>query len=245
MKSLQSAAFLLALACSSHAQISTTLNRLPNGSEEIKIRNDSATNLFAYAVTVKQAPLSANTIAAPHVFYSDSLIEPTIQPVPASGERVVVRRWFAPAKGNLPVARVFEEPITVAGIFDDGTTFGDTALLNRLILRRSNMLLAVETALDMLVDAGNRNIAREQLTRQFGKMADYLNRWYLPPEQKIGRSLYHSIAGKLINLPAQQLGSPFPPSTFVDQETVALNRQRVALLESQPSLENATLVDTR
>ena len=137
---------------------------------------------------------------------------------------------------------LLEEPIVAAGIFADGTTTGDAALLTRLILRRSSMLLAVETALQTLLDAGRHILPRDRLIAQFKRLADSLNRWYLPPEQQVGRGLYQSIAGKLMNLPEMQVGSPFPPSTFVAQETAALNRQRVTLLRSQPSLADAAFI---
>jgi hypothetical protein len=137
---------------------------------------------------------------------------------------------------------VYRPPLVTAGIFADGATTGDAALLNRLILRRCNMLQAVETALEMLSDAGRHNALRGQLIKQFKMMADSVRRWYVPPEQRVGSGVYQSIVGKLINLPEEQLGSPFPPTAFVAQETAMLNQQRVALLESQPSLADAAFI---
>lgn len=107
----------------------------------------------------------------------------------ASGDRMTI------TPGGRPRKLVLEEPIAAAGIWADGTTTGQAALLVRLMLRRSNMLLAVETTLEALSDAGRRNVARDLSVEQFKKLANSARRWYLPAEQQIGAELYQSMAG--------------------------------------------------
>src|SRR4051794_39393728 len=46
---------------------------------------------------------------------------------------------------------------------------------------------------------------------------------------------------RLKQLPHEPVGSAFPPSAFVAEQVRILNKERVALLESQPSLGTATL----
>jgi hypothetical protein len=242
MKTVISAVSVLACAFSLDAQITARLNRLSDSADEVRIRNNSATSLVAFAVTVKQAPMSGNSSKAPLVVFSDLLIDPAAKPLPAGEERVVMSSHFILSSGrHLPL----EEPIVTAGILADGAPAGDPALLARLLSRRSNMLLAIETTLETLSDAGNRNVPRGQLIDQFRKLAASVRRWYLPSEQQVGLALYQSIVGKLMSLPAGQLGSPFPPADFVVEETAALRQQRVALSESQPSLLDAALVERR
>jgi len=248
MKAVFSVASVLACAFSLGAQITSTLKHLPEGWAEVWIRNNSATSLEAYVVTVKQVPAEYYSSNAPFVVYSDPLTEPTTRPLPPGDDRMVMASGVARTAAALDRPRCrgacsrLEEPIVAAGILASGATTGDAALLTRLMLRRSNMLQAVETALEILCDAGRHNVPRDQLIEQFKKMANSLNRWYLPPEQQVGRDLYESIAGKLMDLPEMQVGSPFPPTPFVAQETAMLNQERVALMESQPSLADAALI---
>ena len=236
MKTVISVASVLACAFSLDAQITATVKPVANGSE-IRIRNDAAVSLAAYAISVKLADGASD---APLMIYVDSAIEPAARPVLPNEERVVQRRIQLRA-GTEPMD-LFEPPIVSAGIFADGATTGDAALLRRLILGRCNMLQAVEAALEMLSDAGKHNVPRRQLIEQFRNMADSVNHWYLPQEQRVGRSLYQSMIEKLMNLPEGPVGSPFPPTAFVEDETAMLNRQRVALLDSQPSLADAALI---
>jgi hypothetical protein len=241
MRTLISLASALACAFALDAQITSTLNGLPDGVDEVRIRNNSAISLVAFVITVKQMPWSAATSNAPFVVYSDPLIEPAAKPLLANEERIVLVNGFRPS-GAPSGKRFLEEPVVIAGIFAGGATTGDAALLTWLVLRRSNMLLAVETALETLSDAGRRNIPRDQLIKQFKKMADSVRRWYLPPEQQIGLRVYQPIIGKLMNLPEMHDGSPFPPANFVEQETTMLRQQRVALLESEPRLVDAFFI---
>lgn len=244
MKTVISVASVLACTLSLDAQIIATLNHLPNGSPEIRIRNNSAVSLAAFAISVK---LANGAGAAPLKVYVDPAIDATARPLLPNQERAVMPERTV-ATGKLTNGKmiygppIFEEPIVTAGIFADGTTTGDAILLTRLLLRRSNMLAAVEMALETLSEVGRHNVPRGELIGEFKKMAGSVSHWYLPPEQQVGRGLYQSIVGKLINLPEEQVGSPFPPAPFVAQETAMLNQQRVTLLESQPSLADASFI---
>jgi hypothetical protein len=168
--------------------------------------------------------------------YVDTVIDTEAQPLLPNQEYT-----FKPGIRFRPeqpkdVFEQLERPMVTAGIFADGTTDGDPALLARLMLRRSNMLLAVETALEALSDAGRQSTSRYQLIVLFRKMADSLHRWYLPPDQQIGLRVYQPIFGELINMPKGQDGSPDPLATFIAEETAMLRKWRITLSESQPSL---------
>ena len=241
MKTALLVASLFACAFSLNAQISGTLRHRPDGLDEVSIRNNSTANVVAYVISVKRVPQDRNSGNAPWVMYSDPLIEPAAKPLLAGEERSVMKMGMNPGI-NTPGERFFQEPIVTAGILADGTVIGDPALVAGLVLRRSNMLLAVETTLETLSDAGRRNIPRDQLIAQFKKMADSIRRWYLPTEQQVGLSVYQSMIGKLMNLPDVQYGSPFPPATFVAEETATLRQQRVTLSESQPSLADGNQI---
>jgi len=241
MKTALLLASLFACAFSLNAQISGTLRHRPDGLDEVRIRNNSTANVVAYVISVKRVPQDRNSGNAPWVMYSDPLLEPAAKPLLPGEERSAMNIGLNPSV-NTPGQRFFQEPIVTAGILADGTVIGDSALVAGLVLRRSNMLLAVETTLETLSDAGRRNIPRDQLIAQFKKMADSLRRWYLPPEQQVGLRVYQSMMGKLMNLPDVQYGSPFPAATFVAEETATLRQQRLTLSESQPSLADGNQI---
>jgi hypothetical protein len=247
MKTVISVASVLACAFSLNAQITATLKTLPDGSNEIRIRNDAAVTLSAYVVSAQMHLVGARNVSRKlplQLLYADSLVDVAAMPLLPNEERALpsdfLRLRVEPPPAPRPPYGVFEQPIVTAGILADGTVIGDTGLISRMMMRRSTMLLAVETALESLSDAGQHNVPPAWLIEQFRRMA--LSRFYLLPEQQVGRDLYQSILGKLINLPEQPLGSPFPPTAFVEQETAMLRQRRAALVESRPSLEDAARV---
>ena len=66
MKTVISVASLLACVFSLDAQITYTLNHLPDGSDEVSIRNNSATSLVAWVIAgkrVTQSPASPGAAA--------------------------------------------------------------------------------------------------------------------------------------------------------------------------------------
>ena len=257
MKTVVSVSSVLACAFLLDAQITARLNRLPDGMDELRIRNNSSTSLMVFAVAAKRAPSTPASIGElprnsgrtadaavrnPFVVYSDPLIEPAAKPLLASEERVMAVTFMLRTPAGTLQPWSLEEPIVTAGISADGAATGDPALLSRLMLRRSNMLLAVETALEALSGAERQNVSRYQLIVQFKKITDSLHRWYLPLEQQIGLRVYEPILGKLVNMPKGQDGSPDPLSSFIEEETVLLRQRRVTLSESQPSLVDAALL---
>lgn len=257
MKTGISLASLLLWTISLNAQVAATMSRLPDGSTELRVTNNAPVDLAAIAIEAKvhgavHAPFEAYDDSATRLAPSqDATFRVSLTPLRAHSEakvqvvmlcgtnREVTAVMRRPEKKNRYSCEL-EQPIT-AGIFADGSTAGDPSLLMRMALRRSNLLLAVDTTLDILSDAGRRNISREQLVEQFKRMADSLNRWYVIPEQRVGRDIYEFMAGQLLNLPELPAGSPFPPNSFVEQETQMFRQQRAVLLQSQASLADSGL----
>jgi hypothetical protein len=157
MKAVISAACVLACALSLDAQIATTLNRLSDGSTEIRIRNTSAVSLTAFRISanvirVNHVARSTADHNGPFVAYYDPAIDLTTEPLPPNQECTLPRvsiicapamRSLASAlrdgeEKNSPPSLMWdgrsasfcdlEQPITAA-ILADGSTSGDAALL--------------------------------------------------------------------------------------------------------------------
>jgi hypothetical protein len=237
MSDMRYAIFVLSLVCAGSlgAQITASLNRAAERPPELEVRNDARASLTAFAVSLPRANDAAPDAVI--VAFMDAVVDSAPLPL-ATGQKysIPVPSRYRPRQ--TPEA-LYDGPITMAALFADGSTTGDASLLARLVLRRCNLLQAVELARDVLSAAGRHNMPRAQLTQQFQQLADSLNHWYLPQEQQVGRGIYQGIVGRLMGLPDQAFGQPFPPTVFVEQEMASLSKQRTVLMESQPGLAEA------
>jgi hypothetical protein len=216
----------LVLVLAVHGQISTVAKRLPSGASTIEVRSEGAVALSAVVIRYQLAGQEGAFYQ-----YFDELTDAA----PPKTEFVVELPYTLPrdGKGRIPA---LAGSIANAAILPDGTASGEPELIRRLILRRANLLQAVEASLDMIAAAGRHNTSRSRMIADFKRMADSVHRWYLPEEQQTGFRVYQSIVGKLTNMVDGPVGTAFPPNEFVEQETAALNRQRTVLMASQPSL---------
>jgi hypothetical protein len=159
MKAVISLATLFGCALSLDAQITAALNRLSDGSIEVRIRNDSAVSLTAFAIRVDHATTSGmgDTRRTMYIdrdtVYVDTAIDASLRALQPAQEHAY--KPHLRGRGPAPLPQVLsderkqlpkqidlsEYTVIISGVFADGNTSGDTGLVTRLMLRRSNMLL--------------------------------------------------------------------------------------------------------
>ncbi|MGH9630970.1 MAG: hypothetical protein ACRD7E_21885, partial [Bryobacteraceae bacterium] len=132
MKTVVSAAVLLACASSLESQIVASLNRSPAGMPEMRIRNNAAVSLAAFAAAMN--PSREAEDQTQFVVFFDAVVDKTAPLEPDHERTVPVPSRSRPGKR---IEDLFEPPVITAGILADGTTTGDAVLLTRLMLRRS------------------------------------------------------------------------------------------------------------
>lgn len=245
MKAINLFGLLLGCVFSLNAQVIARVSQLPNGSNRITIRNNGVVPLAAYAI-------AANVRGGGHSqveVYSDLTVAPLSRNQEVTETMSI---WCGDAdQSALAFARInlkqkkrlcgLEQP-RIGGVLANGGTIGDPVLLMRVLLRRRSTLLALDTTLDRLSNAGRFNITRGQLIREFERMVDSRSRGSLLPEQDSGREIYQEMVGTLMNLEKGRQGSITPPSSFLAQQSAIFRQQRCALLASQPNLANLRVV---
>src|SRR5437868_1635335 len=126
MKPVMSLALMFACVTTLRGQITAVLNRYPSRSPEIQIRNTSTVSLSAIAISMAPAAQTDGSSAPFTVFVDAAVDEATMPLLPNQTYKVPVpTRVRAGQQGG----DLFEPPIVTAGIFADGATTGDAALL--------------------------------------------------------------------------------------------------------------------
>ena len=114
----------LACAGSLSAQISTSLNELPDGTAEIRIRNDSSVSLVAFAIRVKYRNL-ISTNGAPILLYADPVIDSFPEMANPSGKRVAGSPVLPGREFTmLPELMVARSPISGRPVFEEPMAAG-------------------------------------------------------------------------------------------------------------------------
>src|SRR5260370_26006854 len=153
MKAVISLASVLACAFSLNAQITAVIKRFPARSPEIEIRNNSTVSLTAFAIGTPPLMLYVDTAVATDPLVSH-LLNTTMPLLPNQRYAIPLP---ARSRSRPPLEDLSEPPIVTSGVFADGTTTGDPALLARFITRRANMLRAVRSARLYPSHAARRN----------------------------------------------------------------------------------------
>lgn len=174
------------------AQIRATLDRSAAGVPELRIRNNSDVKLDAFAVALNPTPQAEDQTQ--FVAFSDPVVDDAASLEPG-GERVIpVLQRSRPGK---QLKDLFEPAALAAGIFADGTMAGDPVLLSRIMVRRCNMLLAVETSLEMLSDARKSDGERDN-----GSCVSWIYRW--PEKRSLFPVAYQIAMGLASRMEAQR-----------------------------------------
>jgi hypothetical protein len=152
--------YLSALAAlSAFAQLTTTVTAGPAGRSEITILNNSAAPLEAFAVTwtMPREPSGTRTSLS----CKDALLQVTFKPLPAGAQTIL----------TVPGSPALQAQVR-AGIFQDGSTFGDREWVDVLRQRRALYLQAVDAFLNELQAGAGENITRDALIQQLTASRD-------------------------------------------------------------------------
>jgi hypothetical protein len=126
--------------------LSTYVGQLSDGRATVTIQNNSEAALSGLAITLTcnilpRSGSSRRALLAATREYRDSVIDPTWNSVPPNGRVTIITG----AQGALNTIVQFR-----AGVFSDGSSFGDPDWVRMIVNRRSYTLRAIESALSAL-----------------------------------------------------------------------------------------------
>ena len=163
MKAIPS--MLLWVVCAAAADqpaepVTSIVTHDPTGAATVKVHNGASSALtgFNFIYTLHRDP--AGPAYGASMGYYDSLTDPQIaQPLPPGQDLILPFR----IGGNGMYAKV----AVAASVFADGTSYGETATVQKILNRRNYMLVSLNKSIAELNQASKSGLTRDQIIAQF------------------------------------------------------------------------------
>lgn len=196
------------------------------GAAQLTIHNRGKSDLtgFLYLYTLYRDPKGPANFAS--TGYYDSATDPQFaKPIPAGGEFTLPYRLG----GNGYFAKV----AVGAGIFADGTTFGEKATVQHILDRRNFMLVSLKKSIAELQQASQDKLTRDQIAALFSQELNQEAGLGLDPEMT---SCIQQVRGQVIaTLRTSRLpdGNSIPVQQLIDNLVRDFSQRRDILLKAK------------
>jgi hypothetical protein len=160
------ATILLAAFCAAAADqqpadpVTCTLTHDPTGVTTVKVHNGGTSALTGFNfISTLHREIGGPTYNAT-IGYYDALTDPQFaQPIPPGQDMILPFR----IGGNGFLGKV----TVAAGLFADGTSFGEPATVQKVLNRRNFMLVSLNKSINELTQASKDKLTRDQIMNQF------------------------------------------------------------------------------
>lgn len=215
---------LLPVPCRPADLVTTAIKQLADGRAELTITNNHQSPITAFVVLIQDAlPTGAHGLTT---YYEDNLLNPWHdKPIPPAGTRTI--RFGGP--GSNLMKQDFK---LNAAIFEDGTTFGESAAVDGILAGRRTFSEKLGKAIALLQDGLAGKISRGELVQR----ATEMERSELPPNPRVEER--RAVGNVFGTLRANLQNSP--PDAPPDQSMRTVLRMflslRQAVLSSKPEV---------
>ncbi|HXS93573.1 MAG TPA: hypothetical protein VN736_03145 [Candidatus Limnocylindrales bacterium] len=200
--------------------VSTTVTNDRTGQATVTVHNHGKSDLvaFLYIYTLHRDPNGGTNYAS--TGYYDALTDPQYaKAIPAGQDFTLPFR----VGGNGFYAKV----AVGAGIFADGTTFGERVTLQHIFDRRNFMLVSLKKSIAELQQVGEDKLTREQIIVQFTKELNEEASLGLDPElTSCIQQVRGQILGVLRTTGRMPDGTPVPVQQTIDSLLLDLKHRR-------------------
>lgn len=208
---------------SQNSPVRTSSELLENGQLLLKVENRSRLPITALAAVGTRTPDTAGGHPGTSVRYFDSVLN-TDMFKQLDPYQTYTFRFF----GAKP-AGVKKEATLKAALFSDGTSYGDTEWVNRLIAMRKSVLANLQDAIQMLKSAQSSGQTKEQLLEDSEARRRVKVAAAQSTEEKLASDIYHEVSW---NFRADN--APF--SQQIDRLVSRYYTREQILLHSKPPL---------